>query len=111
MLINGSIKRPYLGIFMQDLNLSPYSAQQLGLKVNQGVLVTRLMPGSPCDKAGLASMDIILKVDGHDVTSAKDVRDVLKTRHPGDVLDFVFYRKGGSGNERRKVTVGNYPDD
>jgi S1-C subfamily serine protease len=108
LLASGSIKRAYLGIFMSDL--TPESARQLGMKDTRGVLVTRLQSGSPCEKAGVGQYDVIIKVDGHDVANAHEVRALLHDRRPGDVMEFVFYRKG-SGNETRKVTVGNYPDE
>jgi len=108
LLAHGTIKRPFLGIFMQDLN--PYVAQQLQLKVNHGVIVGRIVPDSPCEKAGVGQNDIIVSVDGQKVDTTKEVREILKKCSPGEVMEFVFYRKG-SGEEKRKVVIGNYPEE
>jgi S1-C subfamily serine protease len=53
---------------------------------------------------------VILRIDGHEINNAQDAREILKEERPGNVMNFTFYRKG-SGEEKRKVTVGSYPDD
>jgi S1-C subfamily serine protease len=107
LLAHGSIKRPYVGIFMEDLN--QYMAQRMNSTTTQGVIVTRILPGGPCEKAGVGEGDIIISVDGHKVETAKEFRDILKDCTPGEVMEFVLLRKGSE--EKRKVVVGNYPEE
>jgi serine protease Do len=45
-------------------------AEALGLEGRKGVRVTRIMPASPADKAGLQAGDIILKLDGQVVAAS-----------------------------------------
>lgn len=102
----GTVPRPYLGIFMDDM--TPTLAQQFAVSDAPGVLITSMAASSPCQKAGLGQGDIITKVDGHPVTTASEVRSLLELHKPGDELEFVVLRK--SGEEKRKIIVGNYPD-
>jgi S1-C subfamily serine protease len=104
----GNLKRPYLGIHMQDMN--PYFAEQLGTKLTEGVLVSNVVPGSPCEKAGIGQYDVITKVNDTEVKTAKAVRELVHDLKPGDVVDITFNRKN-SGEERRKVTIGDYPEE
>jgi S1-C subfamily serine protease len=107
LLAHGSIKRPYVGIFMDDLD--HYMAERMNSASTRGVIVTHVLPGGPCEKAGVGQGDIILSVDGHKVETAKEFRDILKDCTPGEVIEFVLSRKGSE--EKRKVVVGNYPEE
>ena len=63
-----------------------YSA--LGLK---GVMVDRVEPGSAAEMGGLAKDDLILRVDGTEVTSPDSLRAYVADRAPGSriVLDLL----------------------
>ncbi|HEX4590269.1 MAG TPA: trypsin-like peptidase domain-containing protein [Gemmataceae bacterium] len=72
---NGTVKRPYLGIEMAR-EVTPEVASRLGMKDNQGVVVARVVPNSPADKAGVKSDDVITELNGHAV---HDNRSLLRT--------------------------------
>jgi hypothetical protein len=48
---------------------SPTLAEQLNLKRDTGVVVTEVLPGSPADKAGIKTNDIIVDLNGKAVPS------------------------------------------
>ncbi len=62
LIDKGKITRGWLGVSIQDLNEK--LAKDLELKQTKGVVVRQVEVGSPADKAGINSNDIILKVDG-----------------------------------------------
>jgi S1-C subfamily serine protease len=103
-LLHGDMKRPYLGIVMDDI--APSALLQAG--VDHGVIILRTVHGSPCETAGLAPGDIILELNGVPMRNTREARDAFKQHKPGDVMDFSFFRKG-TGKETRKVSVGEYP--
>jgi S1-C subfamily serine protease len=108
LIEHGEIPRPYLGIYMSDLN--PSYAAQLKLPTDlTGVVVTRVVPAGPCDKAGLGAGDVLQKVDGKIVTLPSDVRKLTRVKNPGDEFTVEFWRKGAT--QTRKVQVGKYPTD
>jgi serine protease Do len=63
-----------------------------GLK---GARVVKVGLGSAAFHAGLQADDVVTKVNGADVTSAKDLQDVVKGAEPGNVLR-MFVLRGGS---------------
>lgn len=74
--------RARLGLRFADID---YSA--LGLK---GVMVEAVTPGTLADRAALRPKDLILKVDGRDVTSPEDLeRYVRDTAKKSVVLDLL----------------------
>ncbi len=68
----GKVQAAWLGIFVQQL--TPALVQHFGLANQDGALISRIVKDSPGDKAGLKPGDIILKLDGKKIKSAKDYR-------------------------------------
>ena len=68
VLKTGRIVRGYLGVSMADLN--PEIAQQLGMKVTEGILITGVMAGSPAEKAGIKIRDVVRTFNGRRVSDA-----------------------------------------
>jgi serine protease Do len=64
-----------LGIHLE--NLTSDLAQQYGLTESSGVVVTEVSPNSPAAEAGLQPGDLIVRVNGHRVTSAGQVAGLL----------------------------------
>jgi serine protease Do len=107
LIEHGEIPRPYLGIYMADMN--PNSATELKFPPDMtGVVVTKVVPGGPCDKAGLGRGDVLRKVDGNAVMLASDVRKLTRVKKPGDEFEVEFWRKGST--QTRKLLVGKYPN-
>jgi S1-C subfamily serine protease len=66
-----------------------------------GVLVVRVEPRSPADKAGIARGDIILAVDGEDVATVADVRNAIAAKQPGDKVKVTVRH----GDAKRTLTA------
>ncbi len=62
---------------MQLQALTPQIAQQLGMVGTQGVLVAQVAPGSPADRAGIRSADVIVEADRNSVRTPRQVRQAL----------------------------------
>jgi serine protease Do len=103
---HGSIARAYLGIYMQDLE--PELSKSLGLPPDtQGVLVARAMKNGPAEKAGVERLDVIQRVDGTAVKSAKEVQGFVLKHKPNDKLILLVSRNGAL--KPITVTVGDRP--
>jgi M6 family metalloprotease-like protein len=61
---------------------------------NEGATVQRVLPGSPADRAGLKTGDVLLKVDNAAVSNATRLTDVLAERQPGDRVKLLLRREG-----------------
>jgi len=93
-LISGKkVLHPYVGLGMQDLD--DELARAMGLpKGVHGVVVIQVVPDSPAERSNLAMADVIQKVDGKDVSTAQEVKDVIKSHKPGDRLTMLVLRAG-----------------
>lgn len=65
-----------------------------GFEMPDGVMVTRIMPGSPAQGAGLEPGDVIVAVDGEAVKSADKFVSVIGSRSPGDRVTIEVNRDG-----------------
>ena len=86
----------FLGI--EPLDVSKVMAEQLGLKISGGVLVSRVIEGSPAEKARLLQGDVIYELDRRDVENTKELRQLLAQSDPGDRVRIALFRDG-----KRKV--------
>ena len=57
-----------------------------------GVKVTGLVPDSPAAKAGVKDGDILLRIDGKDVTNLQEFSNILRTLSPGQRVPVVLRR-------------------
>jgi serine protease Do len=93
LLTKGSIQRAYLGIYMQDLNPDIVKSFRLPEGM-EGVLVARAAPNGPAALSGLEQGDVIEKVDGQTVKSAKEVQGAVLKHKPNDKMNLLVSRGG-----------------
>ncbi|XP_070503551.1 serine protease HTRA2, mitochondrial isoform X2 [Chironomus tepperi] len=88
----------YMGITM--LSLTPdiiYELKQRGSsipdKIQHGILVWKVIAGSPAQIGGLMAGDIIISINGQEVTQSSDVYDILATNSASkDILMMNVWR-------------------
>ncbi|MEO5658131.1 MAG: trypsin-like peptidase domain-containing protein [Nitrospiria bacterium] len=103
----GYVAYAWMGIEMQTL--IPRYAEALDVPAQRGVLVGRLLRGSPADRAGLrggseqviigntrlvVGGDTIVEADGRPVSSSDDLQRILRRKTPGEVLRITVIRNG-----------------
>ena len=85
----------YLGVAVQSLDSA--AAQQLGLNVSSGALVTAdPQSGTPAHSAGISRYSVITKVGGSDVTSADSLGNAVKSHQPGDSVSVTWVNSSGT---------------
>ncbi len=93
-LISGQkVLHPWVGLGMQDINDDLANAMGLP-KDTRGVVVIQVVPDSPAEQSNLALADVIQKIDGKEVNSAQDVKDLIKGHKPKDRMSFLVLRAG-----------------
>jgi serine protease Do len=102
----GVVHRGYLGIQMTDLN--PEVASRLNLKDQTGVVVGKVLDGSPADKAGVQAGDIITSVDGKAVKDGKSLQQSVMGLALHKPVELTVFRDGKS--KHLQVTVEEQPD-
>jgi S1-C subfamily serine protease len=113
----GHARRPSLGI--STLPIGPDLAEQMGLPAQYGVLIESTVPGGAADRAGLhggnqvaylgnmqisTGGDLIVAIDGQDITSSQDISEIMNQHQPGDTLTITFFR--GRRKMTARVTLG-----
>jgi S1-C subfamily serine protease len=101
----GRVKRPSLGIV--SYAIGPDLAQQMGLAAEQGILIQKVIPGGAAERAGLRGGtqeayvgytpillggDLIVAIDGHEVTDPQEINAIMEKHQPGDTVSVTFYR-------------------
>ena len=103
LLEHGKVIRGWLGVVIQDL--TPPVAEALG--IDHGVIVLKVIPGSPADRGGLQPGDIIVAINGKPVKDSTELQfEIMKTK-PGTVVDITVLR--GEKKLTLKVKIGKLP--
>ena len=113
LIASGKVEHPFLGIQMatltpevkQEINSNPNSG--LSVSDDQGVLVIRVVPDSPADRAGLRAGDVISQIDGQAVKDADALQQVVESSQVGTNLQLALKRNGQEMN--LAVKAGAYP--
>ncbi|MBE9047075.1 trypsin-like peptidase domain-containing protein [Pleurocapsales cyanobacterium LEGE 10410] len=96
----GQADHPYLGIHMVNLDRETKAEinqnKELDFKVNQeeGVLVVRVIPGSPAAKGGFKPGDVIREVGDRPVTTSVQVQEQVDKSKIGSKLEVKVMRDG-----------------
>lgn len=107
LIAHGGIARPWLGVMMKEVD--DVSAKGLGVPTGtKGVLIAGFVQGSPGLAGGLKLNDVIVKIDGKDMCSPKEVKECVQGHKVGDNLSFMVLRNNNS--QAISVSVGTYPN-
>jgi S1-C subfamily serine protease len=114
LLEDGKVERAYLGVTGADV--TPEVASALNLPTDKGAIVQQAFKGGPADNAGIHGAtgeatiqgqsfpvggDIIVAMDGDDVSSMDDVIKAVDAHQPGDQITLTVLR----GGERQDINV------
>lgn len=97
----GEVARGWLGVAIQDV--TPEIARAVGLKEAKGAMVTSVYAGDPADKAGMKPGDIILKIEGRDVSDPRALTRIIGSLKPNARVTLVVWREGRSLNLTTKL--------
>ncbi|MDH4228900.1 MAG: trypsin-like peptidase domain-containing protein [Nitrospirota bacterium] len=90
LLKYGAVRRGRLGVAGQDL--TPALARTLGLESAHGVLIAQVTPGSPAQKAGIRTGDVVVGVAGRPVRRAADLHNRLGLLRVGELAEIEIVR-------------------
>jgi len=100
---HGHINRAWLGII--PLDVPNDLRRQLGLDIGEGVLVGRVEPGAPANKAGLERGDVILKWNEHVATDPTLLSRAIAATQIGSTAKLLLVRDGDDGGEKKQITL------
>lgn len=92
-LINkGKVERAYMGVGVKDV--TPEIAGSLGLGSAKGVLIAEVFSGTPAEKAGLRTGDVIVAIDGKTVNNYDGLKTILDSKKAGQTVTVKVIRNG-----------------
>jgi len=82
--------KPYLGVEYQMIS------QQTAIlnNVPQGAYVVRVVDGSPAQSAGVKADDIIVKMDGAELSDKTTLAEIISKKKLGDKVELEIWRDG-----------------
>jgi len=98
----GEVKRGRVGLTTQDL--TPELAGSLGVApATRGAVVVEVAQGSPADKAGLRTGDVVMAVNGRAVRGSPDLRNQIGLAAVGTDVELKLLREGREQVARLRV--------
>jgi serine protease Do len=108
LIETGTVSRGYLGVGVDAVTSD--LADALGLsKGTKGVILNSVNPDSPAAKAGLKQEDVIVAIDGKNITSSEELRLYVSQKVPDTVVTVKYLRDGKDNTT--SVKLGLLPDD
>jgi putative serine protease PepD len=89
IIATGTVRHTWLGVLGDDL--PPAEAATIG---RSGAVLTRVVPDGPAAAAGLEEGDVVVALDGVQVTSMSSLVVALRSHGEGDVVTLTFMRDG-----------------
>jgi serine protease Do len=86
----GKVVRGWLGVGIQEL--TPELAKHF--KVESGVLISQTFKGSPAEKGGIKSGDVIVEFDGKKITKYRELQSIVASTAVGKIVDVKVMRQG-----------------
>ncbi|MBK8666579.1 MAG: Do family serine endopeptidase [Burkholderiales bacterium] len=106
IVATGKVEHARLGVTVQDVNQA--FADSFKLPRPEGALVAKVEKGSPAERAGLKSGDVILRADGQPIVASGDLPAQIGMARPGDTLTLQVWRQGRT--EQLSATLGGATD-
>jgi len=103
----GRVARGWLGVSVQPL--TGELAKSFGARDENGVLVADVMDGSPAERGGLKSGDIILEFNGKRVAQPPDLQRAVGLTEPGSAVKVRVLRD--RAERTIELKLGEAPDE
>ncbi|KVN37490.1 2-alkenal reductase [Burkholderia pyrrocinia] len=105
IITSGSVTRGWIGVEPQDV--TPEIAESFGLQQKSGAIVAGVLQGGPADKAGIRPGDILVSVNGDEITDTTKLLNVVAQIKPGATAKVHVVRKGKEFDVN--VVIGKRP--
>ncbi len=99
ILEHGSVGQAWLGISYADLS-DPELRRALSQDFpdlrfpERGMLIMQVLRNSPAGQAGLRGGDVILAVDGRNITNIEQMQQLMRRKKPGEKVKLRIWREG-----------------
>jgi S1-C subfamily serine protease len=95
LIEHGRLRRGFLGLGGQNVNIPRGLARRLGVEAQSGVLVISVEPRGPAAQAGVEEGDLLIGFNGQTVNTIDDLYRGLKEELIGHMTEMVVVRDAG----------------
>jgi serine protease Do len=99
----GLSKLVWLGVGLTTVKPEGQSSQSVGL------MVTNVVQGSPAQKAGIRTGDIVVAIEGKRVFDLSDLRTSVKAMRPGKTISVGVFRENAT--QQLSLKIGRMPQE
>lgn len=92
----------YLGVYAENINRENMARYHMSQP--RGVGITQVVQGSPAEKAGLKKDDVILRLDGENITSVRKLNRLVSEIAPDQSVRVTVSR--GGAEQELTATIG-----
>ncbi len=92
LIAEGKASRGWLGVWLN--NVTEREAKRQGMDAIRGALIDSVLAGSPAERAGIRGGDIIVGIDGNEVSNANQFQVLVATIREGTVVPVDVMRDG-----------------
>jgi serine protease Do len=103
------IVRGFIGATIQDVSANVQLAQSFGFTGTTGVLVQDLYSDNSPAAGKLQHGDIVTAINGKNVETGQQLRNIVAATKPGEMLKFTISREGKT--EEVSIKVGEQPEN
>ncbi|NKB35464.1 MAG: Do family serine endopeptidase [Pseudomonadales bacterium] len=94
---DGEVRRGLLGVAI--VNATPEIVAALDIDIDSGAVVTSVMPDSAAERAGIQISDVIVEIDGREVNSSRELRNIVGLMRRDQAVELALYR----GDQRMSI--------
>ncbi|HCY75968.1 MAG TPA: 2-alkenal reductase [Ignavibacteriales bacterium] len=99
---NGKIDRDFqIGMSIQSIDAG--IMRYYNLKSNKGVIITKILPDTPAENAGLKSGDIITEIDGYKINNEQTIFGVFQEFRTGQEIEVKIIRDNNELTKKMKL--------
>ncbi len=107
LIEKGQVIRGWLGVQIQDVNKAIQN--RFNLSSANGVLVNRVVSGSPAEKGGLKRGDTIIEYNGRQIKDVRDLQQKVSSAKPKDKINLGVVRE--AKKTQINITLSKMPEE
>lgn len=107
LIDKGKVTRGWLGVAIQNMDES--LAEQFGVEVTEGVLISDVQDNSPAKEAGFERGDILIGYDNKEISDVNRLRSIVAQTEVDKKVEVKVLRKGME--KILTVKIGEQPSD
>lgn len=93
LITQGKVTRSQLGVYIEPIDAS--LRKGLGVSEDQeGILVSEVIPNTPAAESGFQKYDVIIGLNGQNVTRVQSFRNQIALTSPGEKITIQVLRQG-----------------